>query len=196
VVGGGAASTIGGPVVLGGGAILTVSLDGAIGGAVTLAGGPGAPASLGVGAFGGGQLWVRGPVRLAPRTPPPQGVAFLLTRLVADGPVSVLGGAGGDLLQVDDCTFLGSFGAALGAGTDQFRVDTSGLTGPTTFAGPAVFRGGDGADEFFLGGGTAASVVAFRGPVTVDGGAGTDTVSVGTTTTFDPAHPPLLVNFP
>jgi hypothetical protein len=196
VTGAGGPATIGGSVTLVGGSSQSLGMSGVVRGGVTMIGAAGAPASMFLGTIGSDPPRVHGPIRLVSRTAAGQPADIVLRTVIAEGPIAVLGGAGAEALSIDDSAFVGSFGAALGAGDDQFRVELGGAPGFTTFFGPAVLRGGAGADTFLLGGDDATRAVGFRGATTTDGGPGTDSLTAGSFTAFDPAHPLAQKNFP
>jgi hypothetical protein len=157
----------------------------------------GAAASAFLGTIGAVPLRVRGPVLVASGSAAGQAATVAVRELQAEGPVAVRGGAGNDLLRIDNCAFLGSFTVDLGGGADRLELEQEAPCGagvPSGFAGPVLVRGGSGADAFVLGGDVSDRAVAFRNAVAVDGGAGSDTVAVGSLVTFDPAHPLAQIN--
>jgi hypothetical protein len=196
VTGAGGPATIGGSVTLVGGSSQSLGMSGVVRGGVTMIGAAGAPASMFLGTIGSNPPRVHGPIRLVSRTATGQTADIVLRTVIAEGPVTVAGGAGAESLSIDDSAFVGTFGAALGAGADTFRVEQAGAPGFTTFFGPTVLRGGDGGDTFLLGGNSVTGAVGFRGATTADGGAGADSLAAGTFVAFDPAHPLAQKNIP
>ncbi len=112
--------------------------------------------------------------------------AVVLSRITVAGAVAIVTGRGADVLTVQDSsTFLNTFAASLGRGSDVFRVARPpGTTGPVTFVGKVTVQAGLGNDLLRLGraatdGGDANSRVVFNGG-TIDGGDGVND--------FDPAR--------
>ena len=102
----------------------------------------------------------------------------VLSRITFAGAVSVVTGRGADVLTIQDSsTFLNTFSASLGRGTDLFRVaQPPGTTGPVTFLGRVAVQAGLGNDLLRLGrtaaaGGDSNTRVVFNGG-TIDGGEG------------------------
>jgi fibronectin-binding autotransporter adhesin len=189
-------AVVAGPVTMVGGADQTLILTGVVGG-VTMTGAPGAATSMTVMTAGLGRLNVRDPVRLTSRSAAGQTASVRLVGVIAEGPLVVLGGAGEETLRIDDCAFLRSVTADLGAGSDRFDLEQNGLfAGSSAFNGPVLLRGGADNDTFRIGGDAAANTVFFRAAATADGGAGTDALTVGSQVAFDPEHPLASLNIP
>jgi hypothetical protein len=98
-----------------------------------------------------------------------------LFALQVAGATRLVTGGGADVLQIDDgSTFSGTFFADLGAGDDGLSVaQGTGGANPVTFQKPATIRTGAGNDTLALGNaGSAGTVAVFQAGGTVDGGTG------------------------
>ncbi len=105
-----------------------------------------------------------------------------LLKVIAQGTVKITGTKGGDYFGADDTLFLAAATIDLGAGADQFGIESgTNPTGLTQVNAPLTLLGGGGVDTFDLSGAVANTTLNAIATILIDGGAETDVLHLGAT---------------
>jgi hypothetical protein len=192
-------SAVNGALTMKGGDEMSVLMSGHLAGPVTLMTSPSAvnPPTIGISTLSTTErLTIGGPLLVSIPTRDGQSGTINAAGLILGGVATFLGGAGADVLRLDDIAAQRSVTASLGAGGDTFALEQGNQSNTSSYRGPVLLRGQAGSDFFQLGGFVASRAVAFFNAVTVDGGTETDILTVGNQTTFAPGFPLKQISIP
>ncbi|MES2735617.1 MAG: hypothetical protein V4672_04815 [Verrucomicrobiota bacterium] len=191
------ASTINGAVTLKGGSSARLDMMGTVSGAVNIsAASLSAASSVLIDTSPAGTLHIGGAVKLSTPTLAGQTGSITINGAILDNTLTVMGGAGVEILNINNSFLNKAVTASLGAGNDFFRLEQENSVGASHYRGTVMLKGGAGVDTFSLGGAGANYAINFYQKVTVDGGTENDALTTGASVTFAPGLPLVTVSVP